>query len=131
MHALTSARVFACFDVGVCLFVALRCVALRCAPFDSGSVALQSDIHDAVAAANRVNPPLDVRSLLRDASKRGCLVLVLPWLAEMLMMMKRDAVRGLAVSHCPPPHVTALTPPRLCVCVCVGFLSDNLLLGTH
>lgn len=58
----------------------------------SASVALHADLHDSMSALNHLSPPLDVRELLLQAVASGRVVLVVPWLAEMLAIMKFDAV---------------------------------------
>ena len=54
---------------------------------------------EALDVTNRIGPPFDVVTRLKDSWESGHLICVVPWLVEYLKMTKRDTITRSTVSH--------------------------------
>jgi hypothetical protein len=61
-------------------------------PYASGSHAFETAIQDAVRMSNEGDPEVDLLDWLRSAWRSQMLVLVVPWVVELLRMMRDDRV---------------------------------------
>jgi hypothetical protein len=58
----------------------------------SSSLPFQKEKMEALDVTNRIGPPFDVVTRLKDSWESGHLICVVPWLVEYLKMTKRDTI---------------------------------------